>query len=200
MLPDFLELKKELSNLREGNLRSSFFRDPVLLKIAAFQIHEGDRFTLLREDGTKETKKLKKVGKKITIKLKDVQARGEKAIVEVFADAIKEIEEASKTLLENTLKTGTEAYGTAFDAGGRPFTAELYLEALENVMLTFDAQGNWEQGEMWQRHPNPIMAQQIRKELDRFNTEPALKKKLNALIKRKRKEWNVREANRKLVD
>jgi hypothetical protein len=199
MLPDFLELKKELSNLREGNLRSNF-RDPALQKIATFQIHEGDRFTLLREDGSKETKKLRKVRKKITIKLKDVQNRGEKAIVDVFADAMQEIEEATKTLLENTLKADTEAYGTAFDAGGRRFTAELYLEALEDVMFTFDAQGNWEPGEIWQRHPNPIMAQQIKKELDRFNTEPALKKKLDALIKRKRKEWDVREANRKLVD
>lgn len=55
MLPDFLGVKKELSEARYDAVSSNLLGDPVLSKIPNYRQHEGDRFTIFRRDGTQAT-------------------------------------------------------------------------------------------------------------------------------------------------
>ena len=86
----------------------------------------------------------------------------------------------------------SQAAGTAFDAGGRPFSFELLLESLENIEIEFDQDGN---PEMPKLIVNPELAKRIR-------TLPALtpqqRQMHGDLIERKRKQFNARKRDRNL--
>src|SRR5437867_984841 len=86
MLPDFLKIKRELSEVRSSEISSNPFGDPVLSKIPKYKQHEGDRFTIFREDGTQSTHNQKEIrSEPITFDLIDIQKRGERAIFETIA-------------------------------------------------------------------------------------------------------------------
>lgn len=198
MLPDFLNIKRELSLIRYESISSNLFGDPVLSKIRTYRQHEGNRFTIFREDGTQSTSDQREIRSElVTFDLKDIQARGERAIFESLAPARQQVATAGRRLFSERLK---EEPIPATHAKGRPFTAELYLEMLETVVLEFDEEGNRKDLDFWQEHPNPQLLARVESEKKRFESEPDLQEKLDALIARKRQEWNDREANRKLVD
>jgi hypothetical protein len=196
VLPDFINIKKELSQARSSAISS--LGDPIMSKIPAYRQHEGDRFSIFREDGSQDTSDQKLIrSEPITIDLKDVHSRGEQAIYESIAIARQQLTQASKRLLSEKLE---EAPIPSMDAAGRSFTAELYLEMLEPMFLNFDEEGRWNHLDFWQENPNPRLLAKVDSELKRFESEPELRDQLETLLARKRQEWNDREANRKLVD
>jgi hypothetical protein len=84
------------------------------------------------------------------------------------------------------------AAGTAADAGGRPFSFELYLEALERIELQFDREGNPILPTLIM---HPSMAEQARSQPP---ITPEQQKAMDDLIERKRTEFNARRRHRKL--
>jgi hypothetical protein len=198
MLPDFKKVKKELSASRATELSSNLFADPVLSKIRHYRQHEGDRFTIFRDDGSHTTSSQKLMRSElITFEAQEIQARGERVIYESIEKARSEIAIQGRRLVSEKLE---EEPVPKVDAGGRPFTAELYLESLEAMELQFDRDGTWKEPDVWQEFPNPRMKVRIEQETERFDREPDLKQRLDSLLSRKRQEFNDREANRKLVD
>jgi hypothetical protein len=85
-----------------------------------------------------------------------------------------------------------DAAGTGADAGGRPFSFELYLEGLERMELQFDREGK---PEMPTLVVPPSIAEHIR---SLPPITPAQQKTLDDLIERKRTEFNARRRHRKL--
>ena len=153
MLPDFLNVKRELSQVRYSSMSSNLFGDPLLSKIRTYRQHEGNRFTIFREDGTQATNEHRAVHSELlTFDPKDIQERGERAILETFLTARRQVATAGRRLFAERLR---EEPIPETDAQGRPFTAELYLEILETVDFDFDAAGNWKELELWQERPNP---------------------------------------------
>ena len=85
-----------------------------------------------------------------------------------------------------------DAAGTGADAGGRPFSFELYLEGLERMELQFDREGKPEM-------PTLIVAPSMAEHLRSLPPiTPAQQKALDELIERKRTEFNARRRHRKL--
>jgi hypothetical protein len=87
----------------------------------------------------------------------------------------------------------TEAIGNVVDAKDRPFFDSFY-EMLEKIDLRFDEEGRVQQG--WELHVNPANAEKLVKDLD--NMTPDQHAKLDALIERKRQEFNARRRNRRI--
>lgn len=85
-----------------------------------------------------------------------------------------------------------DAAGTGADAGGRPFSFELYLEGLERIELQFDREGK---PEMPTLVMHPSMAEHLR---SLPPITPAQQRALDELIERKRTEFNARRRHRKL--
>jgi hypothetical protein len=85
-----------------------------------------------------------------------------------------------------------DAAGTATDAGGNPFSFELYLEGLNRIELQFDSDGN---PKMPTLVMHPSMAERLRS-LPPITS--AQQKALDELIERKRTEFNARRRHRKL--
>jgi hypothetical protein len=86
----------------------------------------------------------------------------------------------------------SEAAGTSADAGGRPFSFELYLEGLERIELQFDRAGK---PIMPTLVMHPSMAEQLR---SMPPMTPEQQRALDELIERKRTEFNARRRHRKL--
>jgi hypothetical protein len=198
MLPDFPEVKKHISQSRSAQISSGQFGDPVLAKVRSYRQHEGNRFTIIREDGTSKTSTQQEIrSETMEFRLTDIQTRGEIAIFETVAKAHGQIAVASRRLVSERIE---EEPINRFDGGGRKFNPEMYLEILESLQMSFDDAGNWNEPDFWQERPNPALQATVRAVRQRFDDEPDLKSRLDALIGRKRKEFNDREANRKLVD
>src|ERR1051325_11326724 len=136
MLPDFLNVKQGLSEARSAAVSANVFGDAVLSTVRSYRQHEGDRFTIFREDGTQATTEQKEItSEPIILDLKDIQARGERAIYESIATARQQMSVSGKRLFAERIE---EEPINRIDAGGRPFTAELYLEFLEPLLVGFD--------------------------------------------------------------
>jgi hypothetical protein len=197
VLPDFLSIKKDLSESRFSSFSSNLFGDPVLSKIPRYKQHEGDRFTIFRDDGSQATSDQKEIrSDPVTIDLKEVHKRGERAIFDSIVEARRQIAATGRRMIVEKI----EQESPSMNAQGRPFTAEIYLEMLESLFFSFDEHGNWEEPDFWQEYPNPKLLERVRSERRRFEVEPELREKLDSIISSKRQEWNDREANRKLVD
>jgi hypothetical protein len=193
MLPDFLALKFELLKEQSYAVTHNRSGEPLLSQIASYIHHEGKGFILLREDGTQETSDYRLMSGEIRIDLKDIQKKGEAAIDEALNPANKEINETQRKALFETLNRTVPSH----DAGGRPISAELILEMWESMDFSFDENGNWQRPTIV---INPIQAPRLTKELKRMETEPNLIQRFEELLAQKKRDWDDREANRKLVD
>jgi hypothetical protein len=92
----------------------------------------------------------------------------------------------------DTFHRTSEAAGTTADAGGRPFSFELYLEGLERIEIQFDREGN---PVLPALVIHPSMAEQLRSQPP---ITPEQQKAMDDLIERKRTEFNARRRHRKL--
>ena len=198
MLPDFVSVKKELSEARSDAVSSNLFGDPVLDKIQSYRQHEGNRFTIFRRDGSHVTSNQQMVRSElITFDPKDIQARGEESIYESIGRAHQQVAAIGRRMISQTLE---EDAVPKIDGGGRRFDADVYFEILESMDFNFDEDGKWTEPDFWQERPNPQTQLTVKRTRMKIDSEPALLKRLDSLVARKRQEWDDREANRKLVD
>jgi hypothetical protein len=198
MLPDFPELKKHISQSRSAQVSAQMFGDPVLAKVRSYRQNEGDRFTIIREDGTSQTSKQRELrSEALQFRLTDIQAKGEVVIFETVAKAHGQIAVAGRRLFSERIE---EEPINRVDGGGRRFSPEVYLEILESLEMSFDDDGKWNEPDFWQERPNPAMLKTVEAVRKRFDEEAELKSTLDELLDRKRKAFNDREANRKLAD
>jgi hypothetical protein len=130
-------------------------------------------------------------------RLTDIQSRGELAIFEAVAKAHQQVAVAGRRLFSERLD---EEPINKVDVAGRPLSPDVYLEILESLELSFDDEGTWNEPDFWQERPNPATLKAFEEVRRQFDEEPELKAKLKILLDRKRKAFNDREANRKLVD
>jgi hypothetical protein len=93
----------------------------------------------------------------------------------------------------------TELVGNQIDAGGQPFSAELYLKMLETVQINFDSQGR---PDISSTHlvMQPDQAAQVEPLLAQWEVDESFQRRYREIMLKKREEWRDRESNRKLVD
>lgn len=197
MLPDLPELKTDLHLVSMEYVRNQVkIRMPGLNEAPQHFIHEGERTRIVRADGSVHDGDLKRASSEISINFADVprmSADERKAILDKLAeDMARQISEHAFATLNQTL----EEAGQVHDQRGRPLDADGILATLEKLQMDFDEQG---------RPTNmtvvagPQAAAHIRREFDRFDSEPRLKQAYEGLIQRKWMDWRDREAARKLV-
>lgn len=197
MLPDFVAIKREVQQIRQASVSLNLERVGLSPLFPPYFHHEGNRFTIFRKDGSYETSHYKSVKSEFTIDMDDLQSRGERAIREAFSTMQNNLAESTQKLIFDTISTTVEAIGNSIDAKGQKLTAELILDAWDKIESSFDDKDNWLQPTII---VNPVQGPRVDAELRRIETEPDLRKRKEEIIALKRKEWNVREANRKLVD
>jgi hypothetical protein len=196
MLPDFVALKRQIVADRTGELRSAERRGIASLAGHVRQ-HEGDRFTVVREDQSVHTSRYKEVELSATLKASDLLSKGTTAIRDMMSELTDALEKEQTQTFEAVMKQATDEAGTATHAGGRPITAELIIETFEKMEFSFEDDGTWNMPTVVL---HPAQEARARHELSRLDTDPVLNKRMKALVEKKREAWRVRETNRTLVD
>jgi hypothetical protein len=197
VLPDFLAIKRQIAADRTNELRSAERADSILSLFNSYRQHEGDRFTIVQEDQTVRTSRYRQVEIEGTLKVADLLANGTQAIRDMLATMAQGLSKDQVKMFEDVMKSATDEAGTAVHAEGRPFSAELFIEAIEKMELLFDDDGNWEMPTLV---GHPMHEDRIKSELARLDATPELHAKATAIVNKKREEWRAREAGRALVD
>ena len=119
MLPDFVSLKRELCQKGDDSLRSRFDKDPIFSLIATYRHHEGNRFTIVRADGSHETKHYRQYKAEFTVNLLEVQARGEEVIRQAVDAAETEMIASTKKMMFEEMSATITSVGNSIDAKGQ---------------------------------------------------------------------------------
>ena len=93
----------------------------------------------------------------------------------------------------------TARVGNQVDAGGAPFSADLYFEMLEKLQIDFDDLGEPDTGGA-RLVMHPDMAERVIPLMKAWEADETFQQRYRDLMLRKRDEWRDRESNRKLVD
>jgi hypothetical protein len=199
MLPDFPEIKEELERLARDRLRQRLrYGDPVLAMVRQIRQHEGRDSIYTTVSGEEQRADYKQVMGEITINIDE--------LIDLPIDAVMErVDAAAEDMLKQIvpsmfakLKEVTDEVGNVVDAGGKPFSFDLFLETLEKIWIDF----NEETGKP--KLPtivvSPQLAEQVKTLLPEWEQNEEYKRRFAELIERKRRQWNDRESNRKLVD
>lgn len=200
MLPDFLEVKRKILEGQRGALQQGATAHPLLGKIRRYTIHEGDSYTLVRDDGSEETRTPHREEAVVEITADEIQTRGSEVVREKLGSLQAQLVNGGKNLLLTRLSEAAKQVGNVFEAKGSPFTAEMYLDLVEKTEASFDEDGVWQKPMLYPDPPSKEMFERIESEMRRFEDEPVLRERLNILLEHKRNEWRDRESHRKLVD
>lgn len=201
MLPDFPKLKKKTEKATIKVIGEVPFDSPLLSQVRRKTHFEGNRFSLVDENGEYIEKEYKKIQSEFSIDAKEVLERGILAYLTKFIKSGKEMQKKNVDLFLKTIEEATAKTGNQVDSKGKLLT-EVYLKALEKVQVDFDENGN---PYLPQLIMNPEdVSKQDERISEYLNENPKhmeeYRKKLDKIIEIKRKEWHDRESNRKLVD
>jgi len=195
MLPDWPSPKREIVRALMRHVRARV-EDRSIAGIATSPVHEGHGTSMRRADGSVDERPFERAGAEIEIPVEAIATESLQGIFDRMDGIIDTLARAKSEALFRTVEEATRAAGTATDAGGRPITAELLLQAWEKMHIDFRANGQ----PQWPTIVIPPNQQdRFIVECARFKSEPMLRQQLVELINRKREEWIAREADRVLV-
>ena len=169
---------------------------PIVSKIRSVRFHEGNAFSVERDDGVIETQGFVDIRAPIEIsanlEFNETVESLKKRTEQLTLDVASQLEK----IFFDRFDEITAEVGNAVDMKGAPFTLESYLDSLERLDIEFDMFG-------LPIYPtqvcHPAMAATIRSEFGRFKTESRLRERAEAIIEQKRRDWRDREGRRRLV-
>ncbi|HEX5132094.1 MAG TPA: hypothetical protein VFX92_06370 [Candidatus Krumholzibacteria bacterium] len=199
MLPDFPAIHRELMNLVNQRVRARVHSaDPFLATVGRSAQHEGDTRAYRTVEGGRRQMDYKDLGVDFTITHEELKDLSVAEIMEKFDKVAEEMAGNLARMMYSTVSRVSEEAGTAVDGCGKPFSFDLFLEALERLEIDFD------EGSGKPKMPalvvSPELGAHIRKEMPAWEQKEDCKRRFTELMERKRKDWHDREGNRKLVD
>lgn len=197
MLPDFSRARKRFRDAYQRRLlNSKFVASDPFSESPRFVLQEGDRFVLQREDGSESKISFREISARIVFKKNElakltqaeVIKRVDEAAIEMARQEMKHSVETITQTLENTKQT--------VDARGEVFSPKHVFELFEKVWIEF------EDGKP--RMPTMMGPPQLQKRylevLDEIKSTPELMKRLNEILEKKKRDWDDRETDRRLVE
>lgn len=199
MLPDLPKLKKELvEKILVPAFSEARWSDPLLGNIRATIQHEGKEMSYQTVEGNIENQPYEQFHGELTITPEEVIQQPLEHFIDKFRqmgiDAASQIARFSFQTIDKVIdKTGNK-----IDAKGKKLSPDLILESLEMLPIDFDPDTGKAKLPNFYIHPNQSEA--YKKVIEEAKQDPEFKKRFDEMVERKRKEWNDREAVRKLVD
>lgn len=194
MLPTLPKLVRDRQNRNIETVRASVKRlAPMVGLIKAHILFEGRSSAILREDGELDETPMHRASGEATIKCEKLVDFTEGAVERHLEDIAEQLargmsEEFQKRMHEVTSKTGN-----VVDAGGKPFSEDVFLEMIETMEHSFGTDGSWQPPTMI---VGPGMAEKI---AAAGEMSPDGNKRLKAILEKKRDDFRRREAARVLV-
>ena len=194
MLCNSTRLKIRLIKNLEENIRiQAQEKSPLVGAINKSFVFEGDRLGVKRQDNSISIDPLSPIEATAEVKKEDVTSETMKEVTENLSN---QIADAQSRIMIDTLNKVTEESGNKVNGGGRPPSPELILEALKVVLIDFE--NDIPRLPTVVCHPDAL--EKMAQAYDELMHKEPHKSKFEALIEEKRKDFNEREACRKLVD
>jgi hypothetical protein len=199
MLPDFPNLKRRLLRLVEFDFRQRVQADGLMGAIKATPYYEGGRFAAGDVEGYVEETTPEVTAIPYEINRPAIIERGVDAFIESTRKAVALQIQALHEMLLRKVGEAADRVGNQFDAGGQPFSAELYFKMLETVQIDFDSQGRPDTSST-HLVMHPDQAARVEPLLAQWEADESFQRRYREVMLKKREEWRDRESNRKLVD
>ena len=201
MLPDFPKSRKELSEKLRLHIRLRVQdKSPWAALGREYTQHEGRAFSY--EQIIDESKRIVETGYEemvvpIRVEFKDIPDLIGEALFRKLDEIADNIAEQTSRLGQRRLSEATQLAGTAIDAGGQPFTQELFLRGESSRDWEFNHLSGQQEG-VYIAHPQT--AERMHNLWQEWEKDLAFMKRVAELKARKYEEWRDRESRRKLVD
>ena len=197
MLPDFPELKSEISDtlFEFLRLRISYHLGP-LSEIRHIQYFESTDRRVRHASGETEEHQMRRMEAEMTIKHDEFPNMTLEKLLEKLDHVAQEMARQMAQYTYQTISEATAKVGNVIDAKRAKLSAETILEALTKIQIDFDSVGR---PKMPSVHVHPNLESAVLLTIKQFDENPALKKQFREIIQRKKEEWRAREASRRLV-
>jgi Ser/Thr protein kinase RdoA (MazF antagonist) len=196
MLPDWPDPKEEILHAFMRHTAERVRQRSIAGMVVAVPVHEGYGHFIERADGTTEERLFERTGAELAIPADAITSESLADMLGRMQPVIESLASATSQTMLNVMEEGIRAVGNEIEAGGRPISAELVLEALERVQMDFNQEGR-PQWPTIMIHPS--QEARLTAELARIDADPELRQRGEALLVRKREEWRDREASRILA-
>jgi hypothetical protein len=191
MLPDFPAQKDRLLRLWTDYLRQKEREYLGYFATAPSYVHyEGDRWGIKREDGTTSESGYESTELEFSFSIEEIPDLTPEKIRQKL-DTV--AEEMAKQRIKRILKDIKQAAARVGNAGNRRLTKDVYLEALNAILLSFDKKGNL-------NPPVLFISPEFKDDVATWEQDPEFVARRREIIERKQEEWRARESRRKLVD
>jgi hypothetical protein len=197
LLPEFPALKERFHQAVTRYLRDRARAHGVIVPdVPRSRIFEGRGHAIVRPSGETEVTQMFEAAAEMRIPIEDIPNLALDALLAKLDDIAESLASQQEKHLLQTIDAGLEKSGQTIDGKGKPFSPELVFLALEKIELDFNADGTARMPTVFV-HPDQIPA--VRAASATFDADPALKKRFDDIIAKKREEWRAREADRRLV-
>jgi hypothetical protein len=195
MIPRIAKLDKEFAAATRAYIQARSRRRGILNQIATHIIHEGASNSISRGPLENEPTKMIEAGAETRMDFAEIESVDVNYILTKANEIADQFEKHFSIHLFETMDDATKKTGLRYDGGGRPLTNEAIMEALSQMHMDFDKSGN----------PNisivtsPAMTTTLQKLQAEVDENPALRKRWDDMMEKKRDEFRTREINRNLA-
>ena len=196
MLPDFPIAKEEIrKNIRSYlETKIKYFSGQPFGDIHRRQIHEGDGLHIIYEDGMVKETKMKPIHSKHEFHV-DQMIKNPSLKFEILDELAKDMAFAQTKMIITEISEVTEKVGNNLKVEDK-FSTEVFLNVMRKITIDFNQDGS-------PRLPTIIISPENRAEIDavmkKAEQDIEFNKEFLKIIEEKRRIWNDRESNRKLV-
>jgi hypothetical protein len=195
MLPDYPESKSKLRKL----LTRPFSRSPnsgFFSQIPKRRFFEGNKWGIVREDGTVDVSKFIMFKSEMNLNLKEMENATTEDVARMLQGQADQFHFQQSKAMFDTVERVVSSVGNSLNLGGKPLTPEAFLQLFAKIQTEFDDEGN------------PYMpsitcgresAEIFKRVLQQIEADPELRKRADEIISKKRSDWRDRESRRKLV-
>ena len=151
---------------------------------------------MIREDDSVAEMNPQEMKVEQVINSSELEEMNHEMILEKINTMAEEMAEKQKILSLEVIRKTAEEVGNVVSGDAEPISIDLLFQMLEKVSQDFDEAGNPDELTFV---ANPEVYASIVKVISQAASDPAIDRRYNEIIERKREAWRVRESNRKLV-
>ena len=197
MLPDFPSSKQKILKAIQQRL-DLLERElhPVLAQVGRYIQHEGLTTEFEQVGYGRKSQAATEQSIAVEIQLDEVPILVGAALEEKLRTIAREMGRLKVKMMLKRTAEATEVTGNRIDAQGQRLSGRLLLDLIESAEEDFDQFGNSKSS--FVAHPD--MLPELKRVNDEVENDPELKRRLEAIQRKKRELWADRESRRKLVD
>jgi hypothetical protein len=196
MLPDYPTVKDELRQFFSRWMKAGMERRlGPLSEIPRHRAFEGTAMSIIRSSGQEDLTPFEPYTSELHVTYEEVPKL---TLPQILSRLDRVAQEMADQLARSVYKAASNAADKVGTVVKSPqgFTPQTIFEALEKIEVPFDESGNPELPSI-HLHPNDVKT--LKESLQAIQNDPELRGRYHEILERKKDQWRVREAHRRLV-